>query len=195
MTSTPTPMPPQPGSSPPTSGPSTGRLVAIVAAVIAGVFLLVAAGLFLVGYRFASKVRISSAPDGQRDGTVRIETPLGNLRVQKQAQVDPKLLGIPLYPGAVAVKGEGMGAQVDLDLDFADKSLRVAAVQMETGDSMDKVVAFYRQEASDYSFNQKPGEAAEFHWSEGPRKKIVAIRERGGKTNIALANIGEPEAN
>ena len=194
MTSTPTPVPPLRGSRPRTH-PSTGRLAAIVAAVIAGVFLLMAAGLFLVGYRFASRIRISSAPDGRRDGTVRIETPLGNLRVQKQAEIDPKLLGIPLYPGAAAVEGKGVGARVDLDLDFADKSLRVVAVQMETADPIDKVVAFYRQEASDYSFNQKSGEAAEFHWSEGPWKKIIAIRERRGKTNISLANVGEPEAN
>lgn len=194
MTSTPTPAP-QRGSPSSTPGPSTGRLVAIVAAVIASILLVMAAGLFLVGYRFASKVRISAAPDGEQDGTLRIETPVGNLRVRKQGQIDPKLLGIPLYPGAVVVRGEGMGARVDLDLDFADKSLRVAAVQMETGDPMDKVVAFYRQEAADYSFNQKPGRAAEFHWSDGSWKKIIAIAERRGKTHISLANIGEPEAN
>ena len=192
MTSTPTPVPPLRGSRPRTH-PSTGRLVAIVAAVIAGIFLLMAAGLFLVGYRFASRIHISHAPDGQHDGTVRIETPLGNLRVQKQAEIDPKLLGMPIYPGAVAVKGQG--ARVDLDLDFVDKSLRVAAVRMETGDPMDKVVAFYRQEASEYSFNQKSGNAVEFHCSEGPWKKIIAITERRGKTNISLANVGEPEAN
>src|SRR5689334_22152905 len=130
MTSPPGAPAPRPPSPEATGPPSTKRLIIIVAGVIGGIFLLIAGCLVLAAFLFVSNVHVSANPGprlSHEDG-VRIETPLGSLRVQKQREIDPKLLGLPLYPGAVSVQGEGLGARVDLDLDFADKSLRVAAI-------------------------------------------------------------------
>ncbi|HYM09094.1 MAG TPA: hypothetical protein VEU62_00100 [Bryobacterales bacterium] len=190
-------IPASPGPPPPSAPPpaSTGRLIAIVIAVVLGIGLLTAAGLLMVGLRFASQVHVTQRRDGQ-DGeeSVKVDTPFGRLRVQKQRDVDPKLLGIPLYPGAV-VANDDSSARVDLDLDFADKSLRVLAVQMETPDSFDQVVDFYRQEAADFTFTHKSGREAQFLLQHGRSKKVIAITEKNGRTRISLANIGEPEAN
>ena len=175
---------------------STGRLVAIVVGVVVGIILLTIAGLAVAGYYFASKVRVTEGRDQLgREKSFRVETPFGRVRVEKQEQVDPKSLGIPIYPGAAMVKGEGGGARVDLDLDFADKYVRVVAVKMETSDSFDKVVEFYRDEATDFIFSQKGHDNVEFRWEHGQLKKLVVITERGGRTRISLAKIGEPEAN
>ena len=173
----------------------TGKLVAIVVAVIFGIGLLAMAGLLLLGYAFVSRVSVTTVRDAQgRERTVKVETPLGRVRVDKDTLVDPKSIDIPLYPGA-AVVNSGGSATVDVDLDFADTSLRLLAVEMETSDPIDKVIEFYRQNAADFVFSRKPDGKVEFRWEEGKLKKIVGIREKRGKRRIALANIGEPEAN
>lgn len=193
MSSTPVspPTPPtQPGA--PSGG---GRIVAIVLAVVFGIMLLTVGGLVVVCYIFASKVSVTASRDQfGRGKTIRVETPFGRLRVEKQEDVDPRLLGIPIYPGATVMKGETGGARVDLDLDFADKYVRVLAVKMETSDPFDKVVEFYRDEAADFVFSRKQ-ERAEFRWEHDELKKLVVVTDRNGKTRISLAKIGEPEAN
>lgn len=179
-----------------TTPASTGRLVAIVVGVVFAIILLTFGGLLVAGYYFASKVTVSRSRDEQGlEKTIRIDTPLGRLRVEKENNVDPKLLGMPIYPGAVAVRGEGGGARVDLDLDFAEKYLRVVAVKMETSDLFDNVVSFYRTEAADFVFSHKADGRVEFRWEHGDLKKIVVIDQRGTKTRISLAKFGEPEAN
>src|SRR5712692_2530989 len=175
---------------------STGRLVAIVVGVVAGIFLLTIGGLLVAGYYFASRVTVSESRDEHgREKTIRVETPFGRLRVEKDEDVDPKLLGMPIYPGATAIRGHGGGARVDLDLDFADKYVRVVAVKMETSDPFENVVSFYRTEAADFVFSHKADGKVEFRWEHGELKKLVVIDQRGSKTRISLAKIGEPEAN
>jgi hypothetical protein len=173
------------------TGPPTGRLVAIVVGVILAIGVLTVAGLAVAGYVFASKVNVQTSRD---EKTVRVETPFGNLRLDRAEQVDPKLLDIPLYPRA-EVRPREAGARLDLDLDFADKRLRVLAVEMETTDPIEKVVAFYREAAADFVVIRKQDDRFEFRWERGSLKKVVGIVEKQGKTRISLANIGEPEAN
>ena len=113
------------------SGPPTGKLVAVVVGVILAIGVLTVGGLVVAGYIFASRVSVSTSRDARgRERTVRVDTPLGRLRLD-QEPVDPKRLDIPLYPGAVA-RQQDSGARVDVDLDFADKKFRVLAVEMET---------------------------------------------------------------
>jgi len=176
------------------SGPPTGRLVAVVVGVILAIGVLTVGGLAVAGYVFASKVRVDTIRDDKGRETIKVETPLGRLRLDHAEAVDPARLDIPVYPGAT-VRGRDAGARVDLDLDFADKRLRVLAVEMETEDPAEKVVEFYRESAADFVFSQKKDGRVEFKWERGELKKVVAIVEKAGKTRISLANIGEPEAN
>jgi len=180
---------------PPAGGSSTGRTVAWIAGIVFAFLLVCLGGLFLAGYLFFSKVHVTSMRDDKgQEKSVNIDTPLGRLRVEKGIGVDPKLLGIPIYPGASVVQGDH-SARVDLDLDFADKSLRVLAAKMETPDNFQKVVDFYKEEVPDFVYTRKSNGRAQFHWEHGEFKKVVMIEERSGKTRISLANIGEPEAN
>ncbi|MBI3665370.1 MAG: hypothetical protein HY236_03965 [Acidobacteria bacterium] len=191
------PVTPGPGAYPPgPSGSSTGRLVVIVVGVVLAVALLTIGGLVALSYVFASKIRVVTTKDrAGREESVKLETPFGRLRVDKHAQVDPKLLGIPIYPGAKPVEEDSGGARVDLDLDFADKSLRVVALEMETPDPAEKVIAFYRENAPDFVFSEKSDGKVEFEWKHDQLKKAIGIHARRGNTRISLANIGEPEAN
>ncbi len=171
----------------------TGRLVAVVVGVILAIGILTVAGLVIAGYVFASRVNVSTVRDEKgREKTVRVDTPLGRLQLD-QNEVDPRRLDIPLYPGAVVRQGEG-GARA-VDLGFDDKRLRLLAVEMETSDPADKVIAFYKEAAADFVFSAKKDNRVEFRWERGGLRKVVGIVEKEGKTRISLANIGEPEAN
>jgi hypothetical protein len=176
------------------SGPPTGRLVAVVVGVILTIGILTVGGLVVTGYIFASRVSVSTVRDAEgHEKAVRVETPLGRFRLD-QEPIDPKRLDIPLYPGAV-VRSNDSGGRVDLDLDFADKKFRVLAVELETVDSAEQVIQFYREAAADFVFSQKKDGKVEFRWERGGLNKVVGIVEKEGKTRISLANIGEPEAN
>jgi hypothetical protein len=168
----------------------TARLALTVLSVMAGIGLATVAGVVFLVCRFASQVHVT----GTRNG-VRVDTPLGTIRAQKREKIDPKLLGMPLYPNATIVKGKAAGARVDLDLDFADQSLEVMVVNMETPDPADKVIDFYRREAPGFLLSHRPDGSAELHWGRGRLKKVVVIDGKRAKTCIALANAGEPEAN
>jgi hypothetical protein len=172
---------------------SAHRVVAVIVGAVLVVGLLAVGGLVFAAYFFSSRVHVTKS--GTRgDETVRVETPFGRVRVDKNSEVDPETLDIPLYPEAKVVRG-GHSARVELDLDFADKALRIMAIEMETPDAFDKVVAFYRQAAPDYSFNEKAGGKVELLWQREGQKKVIGIVRRQDQTRIALANIGEPEGN
>jgi hypothetical protein len=173
---------------------SAHRVVSAIVGAVLVLGLLAVGGLVFAAYYFSSRVHVTRSGTHGRDEIVRVDTPFGRVRVDKNRDMDPELLDMPLYPEAKVVN-QGHSARVDLDLDFADKQLRIMAVEMETPDAFDKVVAFYRQAAPDYSFSQKAGGKVELLWQEGGRKKVIGIVERQGKTRIALANIGEPEGN
>jgi len=175
---------------------STGRLVAIVVGVIFAIGMLTVAGLAVAGFVFASKVRVSTVQDEQgREKTVKLDTPFGSLRVDQEHRIDPQSLGIPIYPGATVTRQGAGGARVSLDLDFADQSLQVAALEMETPDRVDKVAEFYQDRAADFLITRHASGKVEFLWERGRLKKVVALEERRGRTRIALARIGAPEAN
>jgi hypothetical protein len=173
---------------------SAHRVVAVIVGAVLVVGFLVVGGLVFAAYFFSSRVHVTRTGTHGEDETVRVETPFGRVRVDKNREVDPATLDIPVYPEAKVVHG-GHNARVELDLDFADKALRIMAIEMETTDPFDKVVAFYRQAAPDFSFSEKAGGKVELLLQRGGQKKVIGIVRRQDMTRIALANIGEPEGN
>jgi hypothetical protein len=173
---------------------SAHRVVAVIIGAVLVVGFLVVGGLVFAAYFFSSRVHVTRTGTHGEDETVRVETPFGRVRVDKDREVDPATLDMPLYPEAKVVRG-GHSARVELDLDFADKALRIMAVEMETPDPFDKVVAFYRKAAPDYSFSEKADGKVELLSQQGGQKRVIGISQRQGYTRIALANIGEPEGN
>ena len=80
---------------------------------------------------------------------VKVETPLGGLRVKTNGAVVLDGLGLQAYPGARPVKetendkDKDSGA-ADVNMAFGGFQLRVKVVSFETDDSPEKVEAFYR---------------------------------------------------
>jgi hypothetical protein len=104
---------------------------------VAGVVAAGLAALLLAG------CRVQSDKHGDSDN-VKISTPFGGMQVKTNDAVVVEDLGLPAYPGAQLVKKDKDDGAADVNMNFGTFQLRVKAVSYQTGDSPEKVEAFYR---------------------------------------------------
>jgi hypothetical protein len=76
---------------------------------------------------------------------VDISTPFGGLKVKTNQPDVLAEIGLPAYPGAIAFKNDDANkdTSADVNMNFGNFHLRVRAADYRTGDSPDKVQAFY----------------------------------------------------
>jgi hypothetical protein len=104
---------------------------------VAGVAAAGLAALLLAG------CRVESDKHGDSDN-VKISTPFGGMQVKTNDAVATEGLGLPVYPGAQLLKKDKNNGAADVNMNFGSFQLRVKAVSYRTGDSPEKVEAFYR---------------------------------------------------
>jgi hypothetical protein len=94
------------------------------------------------------RVHVDKDKNGE-DKNVQVDTPFGGVHVNTD-QTTASDLGLPLYPGAEAVKGDDNHKSADVHLGFGEWQLRVRAVSYTTADSEDKVTEFYKKALGRY---------------------------------------------
>ena len=104
---------------------------------VAGVVAAGVAAALLAG------CRVQTDKHGDSDN-VKISTPFGGMQVKTNDAVVVEDLGLPAYPGAQLVKKDKDDGSADVNMNFGSFQLRVKAVSYQTGDSPEKVEAFYR---------------------------------------------------
>jgi hypothetical protein len=110
----------------------------------AGVASIAAAILLLS----ACSVNVRKDQNGQ-DKQVDIRSPLGGIHVGKA--VTPEDVGIAVYPGAtLKEKGNGEDKSANVNLSGFGYRLKVVALEYESQDSPDKLVAFYKDQLKKY---------------------------------------------
>lgn len=169
-------------------GVLAGLLIGLL--VLIGLFI---AGSVILGLFIARNVRVQETSSGEGK-TVRIQTPVGSMRVREQSKADPRDFGLPVYPGAVAVSAKGKTVNFEVKLGDNEKGFDLVAADYATPDSVDKVAAFYRKELPRWMVSSHEGHV-EMRFSEEGYKRIIAIRNDGGRTRISLVQIGEPPEN
>ena len=87
--------------------------------------------------------RVETDKHGDSDN-VKISTPFGGMQVKTNDAVVVEGLGLPTYPGAQLLKKDKDDGAADVNMNFGSFQLRVKAVSYQTGDSPEKVEAFYR---------------------------------------------------
>jgi hypothetical protein len=105
-------------------------------------------GLALAAGLAGCRVHVDKDANGQ-DKKVQVDTPFGGVHVNTD-QTTAVDLGLPVYPGAVVVKGDGDHKSADVHLGFGEWQMRVQTVSYESSDSEDKVVAFYKKALGRY---------------------------------------------
>jgi protein involved in sex pheromone biosynthesis len=111
--------------------------LAFVASMLAAVLLL-----------SACSINVKKGQNGQ-DKQVDISSPVGGIHVSKG--VNPEDVGIALYPGAtLKAKGNGEDKSANVNLSSFGFGLKVVALEYESTDSPEKVVAFYKDQLKRY---------------------------------------------
>jgi hypothetical protein len=96
----------------------------------------------------ACSVNVRKDQNGQ-DKQVDIRSPLGGIHVSKG--VNPEDVGIVVYPGAtLKEKGDGEDKNANVNLSGFGYGLKVVALEYESKDSPDKLVAFYKDRLKKY---------------------------------------------
>jgi hypothetical protein len=128
-------------------------------------------------------------------GDTTVETPFGSVRVRDNARLDPKHMGVPIYPGAVRVHDSRNLASFHFDFGDVHKAFAISAAEYRTSDSVDQVTDFYRDQLPHWLISQKENGCMQLSFTRHGYRRFVAIHEDDGETRIALASVGEPASN
>ncbi|MGA2571096.1 MAG: hypothetical protein ABSF23_11310 [Terracidiphilus sp.] len=107
-----------------------------------------AACLALAAGLTGCRVHVDKGANGE-DKHVQIDMPFGGIHVNTD-QTTAADLGLPVYPGAQAVKGDDNHKSADVHMGFGEWELRVKVVSYMAPDSQDKVTAFYKKALTRY---------------------------------------------
>ena len=87
--------------------------------------------------------------DGDGNSKVDISTPVGGIHVDENA--DARDTGLPVYPGATKKHDDdGDKKSANVNLSAFGYGLKVVALEYESGDSSDKIIAYYRDQLKKY---------------------------------------------
>jgi hypothetical protein len=170
-----------------------------------GLVILVFFGLTLAGLIVR---HIHIANNGDR---VAIETPIGNLKVNKG---EAHATGLTVYPGATPTGDHNSSFQ----LDTSDSGFGIATEEYESRDSLDKVSAWYRSRLGpDFEMTTNAHRGSDDNGSHdsdhrkingievgdhqvafvndrGQGARVVALDKSFGGTKITLVRVGTREA-
>ncbi len=108
----------------------------------------IAASLALMAGIAGCRIHVDKGANGE-DKKVQVDTPFGGVHVNTD-QLTASDLGLPVYPGAEAVRGDEKHKSADVHLGFGEWTLRVRVVTYATGDSREQVTAFYKKALGRY---------------------------------------------
>lgn len=170
----------------PSSGSPIVKIILIVLALFMFLGILGMGSCLYIGYRakqrlnqFQRQVTTSfPMPSGTREVHTQPSSPAGSANVQTGAVVDT---GVPVYPGAVPAGGSG---QMSLG------TTTVKTQQYLSDDSVDKVVAFYKEKIPAAQVIQSGNQAAVQSFGSGGVLTIgISPDSSSGKTKIAISNM------
>jgi len=160
-------------------GGSAVKIILIVVAVVVGLAMITAG----IGAYFLHRayVKVKESQIEQKDGKVKIESPFGNLETSTDPGEAAKNVGVDLYPGAEVSK--------DGTATMTIGGMRTATAVLETGDSPDKVAAFYKSKLPQAAYSSNQGDHYSLMSGDKDNMTTVTIESRGDKTIIQISRV------
>ena len=168
-------------------GALAGIMLVVLMLGVLGIAALVTMGLYV-----ADNVSVT---ERSARGETTVETPFGSVHLRDNARLDPRQMGVPIYPGAVRNEDSRKLASFHFDFGDVHKAFAFSAAEYRTSDSVDRVTDFYRDQLPHWLISQKEDGCMQLSFTKHGYKRFVAIYEDGGETRIALASVGEPASN
>jgi hypothetical protein len=136
----------------------------------------------------ACSVNVKKDKNGGDDKQVDIQTPIGGIHVSNDA--DPADAGLPVYPGAHLKPKDSSGDEksANVNLSGFGFGLKVVALEYESNDAPDKIVAFYNNQLKKY------GSVLECHTS-GHLDLNVETNDKSDSQKRVLTCVGETGSN
>ncbi|MEP7272523.1 MAG: zinc ribbon domain-containing protein [Acidobacteriota bacterium] len=171
---------------------SSRTLKVVLITLVVILFLIggsVAAVTFMVRRAVNNIVQVSEDKDGKTETVLNIP---GGTRISAGGGVTEEQLGVPIYPGATAVKD---GGSMSISGGNSQGQGWFGVATFGTNDAMDEVVAFYREklgeDASTVESTQDGKRSAMFTLQSPKGYRMVTIAEDDGdeKTKIVIASV------
>ena len=144
--------------------------------------------LAILLFTTSCSIHTSDNERGNKNKDVDIKTPFGDLSVHKQ--IDPKQIGLPLYPGA-QLRTDKDESSANVEMSIPGFEMKVIAAKYVTDDDQDKVLDFYRKELK--SMDSKMTECrGEIDMDKERSGGEVRCKERPGSDTVSLV-IGSPQ--
>jgi hypothetical protein len=164
------------GTPPQGGGGSAVKIILIIVAVVVGLGIIGIAAVSYIGYRVAKSAHIS-----QKNGQVKIESPIGNIETSSDPGDAAKNIGVDLYPGAEVAK--------DGTATMTIGGMHTATAVLETSDSPDKVAAFYKSKLPSTAYSSNQGDHYSMMSGDKDDMTTINIENRGDKTVIQISHV------
>jgi flagellar basal body-associated protein FliL len=165
-----------PMAPPPAQSSNAVKVILIVVAAIIVVGVIGAISATVIGLHIARNTHVE-----ERDGKVKVQTPFGTVETSENADEASKNLGVAVYPGARATKGNSANVNVG--------GMHTTSVQLETDDPPEKVAEFYRSQLPNANVNTGEGDHYTIVSTQNHNMITVNIEGEDGKTRIAIASV------
>ncbi len=115
-----------------------GGALKVILLILAGLIVLAMVGAVYAFWMVRDFVQVDISQG------LEVKTPVGGLKVEKVEDV-PRLLSLPLYPGATLVDG-GVRVRMDVEDENESKGFDLTAAKYATNDSFERVDDWYRSQ-------------------------------------------------
>lgn len=122
----------------------------------------------------ACSVSVKDKDEGDKNSKVDIETPVGGIHVNEEADV--RDIGLPVYPGAKQKPKTDDGSKsANVNVSSSFFGLKVVAIEYVSDDSPQKVIAFYQDQL------KKFGNVVQCRTDKQGNDLSVSLSNRGSK--------------
>jgi len=152
------------------------KVILIVVAIVVGLFILGIGTATFIGWRIARHTRVE-----QDRGKVRVETPFGTVESTDDSDEAARNLGIDVYPGARALKGNAANVTMG--------SMHTVAAEFETDDPPERVAEFYKKKLPHANIAVSDSKHYTIISHDKKNMFTINIEPQEDKTLIHVANI------
>jgi hypothetical protein len=163
-------------AAPPVQGSNTLKPILVVVAAVVLVGVVAIAGLTLFALHVARRTHIEN-----RDGNVRIESPVGTVETTTDPSNISRDLGVDLYPNAHLLKGNAANVSI--------AGMHTVAAEFETDDPVEKVADFYKSKFPNAKVTSSEQGQYSIVSTENKNLVTINIESQDGKTLIHVANV------